>query len=51
MNGYEKYCELVDEIGYEETAESFARAICDDELSEICDFIARMFDIEFEEED
>lgn len=42
---------LVDEIGYEETAESFARAICDDELSEICDFIARMYDIEFEDED
>lgn len=43
MNGYEKYCELVNEIGYEETAESFARAICD--------FIARMFGIEFEDED
>lgn len=25
MNGYEKYCELVNEIGYEEVADSLAR--------------------------
>lgn len=33
MRGYEKYCDIVDAIGYE--------AMCDYELSSLCDYIAK----------
>lgn len=51
MLGYEKYCDIVNAIGYEAMCEELARAMSDYELSDLCDFIAKNNDIELDYED
>lgn len=48
MSGYDKMAELLDEFGADEILGALMRSLSDDELNDNAEFIARMFDFDFE---
>lgn len=51
MSGYDKMAALLDEFGADEILESLMRSLSDDVLDDNAEFIARMFDFDFESEE
>lgn len=48
MNSWDRYERLLDAMGAESLCDALARAMSSDELDELCEFIARDYEIEFE---
>lgn len=50
MEAYDKYLELKDQLGEEKLLEELVQAMGTDELESNLDYIARMYDISFDED-
>lgn len=49
MNGFDWFEFLRGELGDSLIAEEMARALCDDDLRDVCEHIARCYDIDIED--
>ena len=51
MSGFEMFEELRRQMGDSSLVDELGRAICDDELADLCEWVGRMNGIDFEEVD